>query len=261
MLDRGSTISLVSKEGIASGLAANEFFPVFQPVINRNGELSYFELLMRWNTCSKILGPNEFIEIAEESGLSRTMFDFAVDEALDFCAARNDGIPVSINLPPSDIVHASFFERAQRIAQRAQGRFDRVPVILEITEGLLSTTKCEKFLCEQIERVRDLGLRVAIDDFGVGYSSLSRVTSIQVDIIKLDRSFMHAKMSSRVLGKVIEFCHAVKAKVTVEGIETQEQLDIATQAGCDAVQGYLISRPMAKDVAQNWLPAKSALAA
>lgn len=248
----------ITSDTIRKGFINNQFFVVFQPIIYRDGSVS-FELLMRFNNNGQHISPSEFIPVAEESGLSSMIFDYGISGALEFyrSASRANKIKsISVNIAPIDMVQDGFLRKIygvkKFIEQKMPDSSDALPISFELTEGMLASDIYR--LADVVAEIRDLGFLVAVDDFGTGHSSLSRVTSIPVDIIKLDKSFIRNGLSTDSLSKLVAFCHSLGAQVIIEGVETLDAMAVSLDAGCDAFQGFLISRPMLASAATHWRP-------
>lgn len=249
---------LITSDAIRKGIANGEMFPVYQPIVYRDSSVS-FELLMRFSNGGRHISPNQFIPVAEESGLSSLIFDYGISCALDFyrSSSRVNKIKtISINIAPIDMVQNGFLRKIHGvkkfIEQTMPDNSDALPISFELTEGMLASDVYR--LADVVAEIRDLGFPVAVDDFGTGHSSLSRVTSIPVDIIKLDKSFILNGLSVDSLSKLVAFCHSLGAQVVIEGVETLDAMAVSLDAGCDAFQGFLISRPMPGSAAAHWRP-------
>lgn len=264
-------LSRLTPHDFLSGLRDNEFRPVFQPVVRSDGSLSHFELLMRWDRChpdagQRPLGPQKFCDFAERLGVSIDLWRFALSRAEAFLQRLDHHdlhhVGVSINASPSDLLDPvleiemyRFMCRHPRSECSHSGR-----VSIEITESAL--LDASGVFYHRINRMRESGVCFAIDDFGVGYSSLSRIQFIEPDYIKLDKSFMKSLEVPRhqaFLEKIVELCHLTGARVVAEGIEDAEQSERAILAGCDDLQGYFYGKPMQEDDALSWATSRLTL--
>ena len=223
---------------------------VYQPVFRVGSgtpRLAGFEALLRWrNPRLGWIGPDVFIPMAEKSGLILPLGDWVLTRALrDGALLRRDcpdaDLLLAVNISAVQLAHPSF-NTGLAAALQAEG-FPPSALCLEVTESMLADTSASYTLA----KARKLGLRVAIDDFGKGYSSLSYICDLPVDIVKLDRSFIssggHLSRPGFV-GAVVALAHAAGMKVVAEGIETREQLDAVMAAGADSVQGFFLSMPL-----------------
>jgi EAL domain-containing protein (putative c-di-GMP-specific phosphodiesterase class I) len=234
--------------------AGNEFVLVYQPVFRVAGDvraLVGFEALVRWRHPRQgWLAPDLFIPIAEKSGLIQPLGDWvlrhALRQGLAFSRIRPDlKLSMSVNVSVLQLSRPGFGADVGAALQ-AEG-FPPEALCLEVTESMLTDIAVFYVLTD----LRALGVRVAIDDFGIGYSSLSYLFRLPADVVKLDRSFLETvggdDGSRDFIGAVIRLAHAAGKSVIVEGIETQAQLDVATGAETDMVQGFLLARPLSAE--------------
>lgn len=231
---------------------------VYQPRVDiRSGACRSAEALLRWN--HPVLGsvsPAEFIPLVEQTALARPVTAWVVDAAFRQVAAwRATGIAlrVSINISATNFEEDDFAERLGE-ALRLHG-LEGADIELEFTESALIRNRAR--VLEQLEAVRAMGFSTAIDDFGTGYSSFSYLQDIPADVVKIDRSFMRA-MAGEERGRtlvqtMIAMAHDLGYTAVAEGVETPEMEQILTQAGCDELQGYLISRPVSPTALARWL--------
>jgi diguanylate cyclase (GGDEF)-like protein len=222
----------------------------YQPQVNlRTGEISSLEALIRWpHPRLGMIPPLEFLPLAEEAGLIHSLTALVLDLALTQCAAwRAAGrrLTVSVNISATNLLDPGFIEVVQD--SLARHHVPSSALILEITE----TTVIGDFArCRiVIEQMRALGLAVAIDDFGAGFTSLAYLGSLAVSELKLDRTFIDGLggkdgRDETLVQATIELGHALGLRVVAEGIEDRATLDLLASLGCDLAQGYFISRPM-----------------
>lgn len=242
-----------SMEGeLREALRENQFEVHYQPQVTPDlARLTGFEALLRWRHPERgLVSPNRFIPIAEESGLIDELFPYVLDRVCaQYAAWQHDGLsppPVSVNISPVQM-HAD-----NRIAQeviRCLGRHAVPPTCLklEITEGtLLRNFEVGTAL---LSALAEHGIGVVLDDFGVGYSSLGYLAQLPVRSIKIDRTFVQGLEqnlnAAKVLRAVITLAHSLDMDVTVEGVETETQLDAIRQWECHGIQGFIFSRPLA----------------
>jgi EAL domain-containing protein (putative c-di-GMP-specific phosphodiesterase class I) len=210
-----------------------------QPIVTLDGVLVGYEALARWNHPSRgRLSPAEFISVAEESGLIERLGSQLLGQGAAHAAAL--GTMVSVN------VSGRQFNRnlVQRVAALIEHHsLDHGQLVIEITESAIIDTEHAKTV---LRGLREAGAVVWIDDFGTGFSSLARLSSLTVDGLKLPREFVMDLDSPQVRGIAAAICGLGRTfgiSVIAEGIETPEQLDLVRQLGCDAAQGYLLGRP------------------
>lgn len=234
------------ESGIKSALALGEFRLVFQPILDiESTSIASCEALLRWQHPERgEVPPEEFIPIAEETGAIVQIGEWVLAEACMAAAQWPRPIRVAVNLSPVQFKNRKLVEHV-RNALSLSG-LDPTRLELEIIESLL-LVDTEQTL-ETLHQLRALGVRVAMDDFGTGYSSLSYLRSFPFDKIKIDRSFAR-DLSSRadsqsIVRAVIGLGQSLGIETTVEGIETEQQLDIVRAHGCTEVQGFLFSPPL-----------------
>jgi len=232
----------------------------FQPIVALDsGHTSGFEALVRWDhpTRGRLL-PDEFIDVAEESGLVVPIGDWVLRAAITAAARWRDqqsGHPpyVSINVSAWQFRSPGFVARVRRELSTA-GLPPRC-LMLEITESLL--LRDDDQVWDDLTELRQIGVRVAIDDFGTGYSSLSYLRHVPLDVLKIDRLFTGTISSSKqqraLVDGIVRLAHTLGLEVVAEGIETAVERDLLARIGCPYGQGYLFSRPMELERALTWL--------
>ncbi|MEP3857635.1 MAG: EAL domain-containing protein [Porticoccus sp.] len=235
------------------GLEKLELWVAYQPIINlRTGNIHKAEALMRWqHPIEGLIGPDTFIPIAEETGLIHLIGHRLFEDVAEMSQSlREDFHPefqISMNVSPVQLNN-----RSKNVFQLwRESMFDLgLPgqaVVLEITEGLLLEQRT--IVTEQLLAFRDAGIQVALDDFGTGYSSLSYLKKFDIDYLKIDKTFVsNLQPGSEDLAlceAIIVMAHKLGIEVIAEGVETGEQRDLLTAAGCDYAQGYLFAKPMA----------------
>jgi EAL domain-containing protein (putative c-di-GMP-specific phosphodiesterase class I) len=216
----------------------------YQPKFDMHGEVRGFEALARWPHPTRgMIPPDTFIRLAEENGLILQLGEWAMEEACKEAAKWDEHLTVAVNVSPVQFRFGDLPATVQSILERTGLAPERLE--LEITEGVLIHDI--KRATVILWRLRVLGVQIALDDFGVGYSSLSYLHSLPFNKIKLDRSLMReATATSRsgvVVASVIDLCHKLGMTVLAEGIEEDRQLDFLREAHCDEVQGFLLGRP------------------
>ena len=231
-------------------LTRKEFEIVYQPLVSfANGELDGFEALLRWR--SNELGlvmPGDFISLAEETGLIIPIGEWVLRQACREIAVLEQelgrSLVLAVNLSPRQMQHAGLTAAVSSVLEDA-GRPPR-QLELEITESLLMSDSSA--VQATLESLRAFGVRLAIDDFGVGFSSLSYITRFSIDRIKIDRSFirkcMREERSLAVVRAVVAMAHGLSMTVVAEGIETAAEFRFLRDEGCDTAQGYYLSRPV-----------------
>jgi diguanylate cyclase (GGDEF)-like protein/PAS domain S-box-containing protein len=208
-------------------------------------EIIGFEALARWmHPVRGFVPPADFIPIAEESGLIVEMGDWILREACREAASWPMPLQIAVNLSPAQFMHGDLVSLVHSILLETGLAPDRLE--LEITEGIL-IEDFDRGLA-LLRRLKALGVRISMDDFGSGYSSLSYLQAFPFDKIKIDRAFVmnlgRNPQSAAIIRAVIGLGHGLEMSIVAEGVETQEQLGFLANEGCDAVQGYFIGKPL-----------------
>jgi EAL domain-containing protein (putative c-di-GMP-specific phosphodiesterase class I) len=195
-----------------------------------------------------MLLPGAFIPLAEHTRLILDLNSVVLREALRQCGIwRGLGVDlgVSVNVTVLDLLERTFAADVQQALLAAD--FPPSALTIEITEGALVQEPDR--VRRTLETLRALGVQVAIDDFGTGYSALSYLKDLPVDVLKIDRSFVAdlpgSEVSTAIVAAAIELSHRLGLSVVAEGVETAEQFDCLDALGCDLIQGFLVSPPMA----------------
>jgi diguanylate cyclase (GGDEF)-like protein len=230
----------------------------FQPMIDlKSHTVCSVEALVRWHhPALGMLGPEEFIGAAERTGLIQPLAVWVVQAALQQSATwakHGLRLTIAINLSARNLLYPQLPERITSWMRDHGVRADAIAV--EITESATMTDAARSELV--LRRLNELGIKISIDDFGVGYSSLSYLRRLPVDRLKIDRSFvanMNRNFSdSMIVRSIIELAHNLGLEVIAEGVETQEQYTQLAEWGCNAAQGYFISRPLPADQLADWI--------
>ncbi|MGQ0661800.1 putative bifunctional diguanylate cyclase/phosphodiesterase [Sphingosinicella sp.] len=224
----------------------------YQPVIGARGAVIGLEGLLRWpHPLLGQLNPNEIVPIAEECGVIEELGLLSFRQACRM-AQRWPDLAVAVNLSPLQFRKPGLPATLKRIA--AEEKVEPGQMELEITESLFIEHGA---LCaEAIETLRRDGFRIVLDDFGTGYSSLSCLRKFPVDKIKLDRSFIDVAardQSVAIIRAAVTLGHAMNLDVVAEGVSSEDEEQIALEAGCDAVQGHLYSQAMTADQLETYL--------
>ena len=207
-------------------------------------EVIGFEALARWlHPVRGFVPPGDFIPLAEESGLIVEMGEWILREACREAASWPMPLQIAVNLSPAQFMHGDLVGLVHSILLETGLAPDRLE--LEITEGVL-IEDFDRGLA-LLRRLKALGVRISMDDFGSGYSSLSYLQAFPFDKIKIDRAFVmnlgRNPQSAAIVRAVIGLGHGLEMSIVAEGVETQEQLGFLAEEGCDAVQGYFIGKP------------------
>lgn len=236
----------------------NEFLLYYQPIIDLDTmELAGFEALVRWNhPCRGLVTPQEFISVAEASGLIQPITIKLLRPACEQLAAwnrqfENRRLFVSVNLSAGHLSRSGIVDALRSILYETETIPDRLK--LEITESAVMEDADRAITI--LRKIKDLGVGLSIDDFGTGYSSLSYLQRLPVDTLKIDRSFVSSMQNGadngEIVRTVIAMAKALKLDVVAEGVETVHHLHQLRILGCEYGQGYLFSRPVTADEAQE----------
>ena len=228
----------------------------YQPRVSmETGDIEGLEALVRWeHPAFGLLPPDEFIALAEVSGLIQELTQFVIRVAVaDIAELRSAGhdLPVAVNLSVRNLYSPDLIEGITRALERHS--LPPSALRVELTESEIMDDP--SVAMQVLQRLRSEGVEVSIDDFGTGYSSLSYLRDLPIDEIKIDRSFV-ADISDGddvVVRSIIDLGHALGVIVVAEGVETAGQWDHLQRLGCDVVQGYLISRPLPYEAIRRFL--------
>ena len=245
--------------GLRMAIERGELELYYQPVVSlADGRPLSTEALVRWNHPSLgLLPPDQFIPLAEDTGLSVAIGEWVLQQACDQAARWNSagepGISVAVNVSPRQVSHGNLADLARR-ALAASG-LDPRRLCLEITEQLL--LEHSEANLASIDELRKMGIAIAIDDFGVGYSSLSYIRRFHPSRIKIDCSLIRNVASSRddaaVVHAAISMAHGLQIDVVAEGVEHEGQQAFLRGEGCDMAQGFLYARPQPAAAFEAWL--------
>ncbi|RZI30518.1 putative bifunctional diguanylate cyclase/phosphodiesterase [Pseudomonas orientalis] len=249
-LNAEASYKLFVENNLRRALTQNELDVFYQPKLClRSGRLLGMEALLRWNHPEKgMIRPDQFISVAEETGLIIPIGKWVARQACRMSrrltAAGLGNLQVAINLSPKQFSDPDLVASIATILKEEQLPANLLE--LELTEGLL--LEATEDTRQQLDQLKSFGLTLAMDDFGTGYSSLSYLKKFPIDIIKIDRSFIHEIPDNQddmeITSAVIAMAHNLKLKVVAEGIETAEQLAFLRRHRCDVGQGYLFDRPI-----------------
>jgi diguanylate cyclase (GGDEF)-like protein/PAS domain S-box-containing protein len=239
-------------------LERRQFVLHYQPQIEvAGGRLIGFEALVRWVHPEKgMIPPAEFIAIAEETGLIIPLGDWVLDEAcrqLRQWQERGDhGVRVSVNLSPVQFKDANLAARIAAIL--ADTAIDPACLDLEVTESMAMGSPEDTIVT--MNALRDIGVSLSIDDFGTGYSSLAYLKLFPIHTLKIDRSFVkdidHDANDAAICDTIVSLAHHLGLTVIAEGVESEIQMEFLRRAGCEMVQGYLISKPLPAELAGSF---------
>ncbi|WP_185233903.1 EAL domain-containing protein [Teredinibacter franksiae] len=264
------TLDAVELENdLKQALRRGQFSVVYQPiVVVATGELSGFEVLLRWTHPTQgMIPPDKFIPMAEQLGL---IFDIGLWVLETACMQLHqwkhdlDLMPlptIAVNLSAVQLGQADLLQRIDAVFERTGVNPNNIK--LEITESALM--KFTDTVDQLLDSLRQRNIELAIDDFGTGYSSLSYLDKLPVQVLKIDRAFVNALYDTNtdntgaheIVRATISLAHNLKMRVVAEGIETQQQMDALESYRCDYAQGYMIAKPLAPALATEYLRSSS----
>ncbi len=246
---------------LREALGANQFRVHFQPIVElASGRIRRAEALLRWKHPQRgMVGPLDFISLAEDSGIISEIGDWVFREAArwskHWSQMLKEDFQVGINKSPVQFRGAGQDYSRDWIAYLCELGLPGKSIMIEITEGLL--LHADEDVYSKLLAFRDAGIQVAIDDFGTGYSSLAYLKKFDIDCLKIDRTFVRGIESDPndavLCEAIIAMAHKLGLKVTAEGVETEGQRHWLTAAGCDYAQGYLFSQAVPPDALEKLL--------
>lgn len=244
---------LTLENSMRLALQKKEFFLMYQPQLDiTTGEISGVEALIRWEHPKLgLVAPNEFIPIAENSGLIIPIGEWVLHTA---CAqARKwqeeglSAVPVAVNVSAMQFRHQGFLDLVRRVLQETN--LPPQYLELELTESLILSNA--DMMLSRLKELKEMGVRLAIDDFGTGYSSFSYLRHFRAHKLKIDRSFVRDVClnsdDAAITGAIISVAKSLNLKVIAEGVETKEQISFFREHNCDEIQGYYFSKPLLPD--------------
>lgn len=253
---------------LAAAIKNREFIAAYQPkVAVHSGVLTGFEILVRWqHPLRGLVGPDQFIPLAEKSGLIDDLTREVLNQALAWFSPLSESgqklqllhehaqkLSLSINISAVNLDNAVLFDQLYDIC--ANWQIDPAQLIFELTESSAMANPVTAL--SLLTRLRMKGFRLSIDDFGTGYSSMLQLVRLPFSEIKVDKSFVMTAIESSesraVIKSIIELGHSLGLQVTAEGIENQQTVDYLKSQGCDLLQGYFIAPPLLGDEVIQWL--------
>lgn len=240
------------EDSLRVALEQEEFMVYYQPQVNvRTNKISGFEALIRWNSPTRgFVAPNVFISTAEGCGLIVPLGEWILRKACIFMKSIHDqgftDLHVSVNISIVQVIQDRFVEMIQRVL--SETGFSADHLVLEITESILMESFDGNIT--KLNLLKDMGIKIALDDFGKGYSSLSYLLQLPIATLKIDKSFIDqitTEEDACITGLIVSIGHKCGLKVVAEGVEEESQLEYLKGFNCDMVQGYYFSRPLPED--------------
>ena len=240
---------LHTENAIRKAIEREEFRVFFQPEVSISGDkIIGLEALVRWEHPERgLVGPGEFIGLAEETGMIVQIGEWVLRDAcrhaVEWQRGRSEPLTLRVNVSARQLAEEGLPQTVADVI--ADSGIEPGRLCLEVTESVL--IEDPELTIRKLSELKDLGVQIAVDDFGTGYSSLEYLRRLPVDCVKIDRSFVRGLPDSSedaaIVTAVIELGHTLKLSVTAEGVETEEQLGNLQAAGCDTAQGFLFFRP------------------
>lgn len=230
---------------LKAAIANNQLELYYQPIVNcENGEIISCEALMRWNHPRRgLLLPSQFISIAEDAGLMTELGNWAIAHACKHAALLPPNVKMAVNVSPSQFRSSSILSELRRILEET--RLDPKRLILEITETLILSN--ELIIEKVLDELQDMGVMLALDDFGTAYSSLSYLQQFAFTEVKIDQSFVAGMLelpaNLAVIRAVLGIGRDLGIDVIAEGVETSSQVEALAREGCVLMQGYFFGKP------------------
>lgn len=239
------------EQDLREALTRGEFELHFQPQMElRDYRTVAFEALLRWRRRGKLIPASEFLPIVAELKLNEALTAWVLDQACAVIAATpSQTWRVAVNIGALDVTESLPIAITQALRNHGTGP-ERLE--LELTESVLCQDK--RNMAQILSRLHELGVRLTLDNFGTGASSLVALRRLPVQGLKIDGSFLTCGENARFAAAVIEVGHALGLRVTAEKVENHAQLELLNAAGCDMVQGCLISQPLESAFLKNWSP-------
>jgi diguanylate cyclase (GGDEF)-like protein len=246
------------EDALAVAVSQHQFRLAYQPIYTMNREIAGFEALLRWK--HPTLGPvtpQEFIPVAERTGLIVPIGDWVIEEvcrqAMAWSAAEVPSVKIFTNISGAQLARPNFGSKIAQTLERSGLPPERLE--LEITESWVISDL--RGAAAKLQKLRDLGVGIAIDDFGTGHSSFSYLQALPLDTLKIDRSFIHrldgsaANLST--VRAITGLAHQLGLQTVAEGVESEQHLAQLGRLGCELMQGFFLARPLTPDAASSLL--------
>lgn len=232
---------------IKKAIEQEDFQLYMQPIYSiKDDDYKFFEVLLRWpQKNGNFIPPNKFIKIAENTGQIREIDLYVIKQVIKICNTNrllNNGYKLSINLSSINITSTDFLIHLKEILNDTSLELSNL--VFEITETALMNNLSKSITF--IKEIKKYGVKIALDDFGTGFSSLSYLSFLPIDILKLDKSFIDkfSDKNSKVVKSIIQLGHELNLCIVAEGIETESQLKAIVKMDCEYAQGYYFEKPL-----------------
>ena len=235
------------EDDLRDALAKGEMHLAYQPIVStQSTKIVGYEALLRWKHSKfGLIGPDQFIPVAEECGLIEALGEWVLRTAANDAAHWPDTVRVAVNVSPIQFSNPQFPKIVASALATSRILPDRLE--LEITEGVFLNTDAHS--SQMFKALKNIGVRLALDDFGTGYSSLGYLQNAPFDKIKIDKSFVRGAMSSDsknalIIAAIVSLADALGMETTAEGVEAQDEITLIRKLGCSHIQGFVYGRPM-----------------
>jgi diguanylate cyclase (GGDEF)-like protein len=256
--DRHSRERLSLTGELRGAIAAGQLCVEYEPQVElATGVVRGVEALVRWAHPSLgLLAPAQFLPLAEQSGLTRALMEFVLDQALEQIGERRrDGfdLTLAVNLGPADLLDLGLPLEINRVLDARE--FPPAALWLEVSENVVMADP--ERTVDVLARLGELGVGISLDDFGAGHSSLAHLKQLSVDELKIDRSFvLHMADDAHdaaIVRSTVDLAHRLGLRVIAEGVETQAAWELLAECACDKAQGNFLRRPLSGDALAAWL--------
>ncbi|MDR7273586.1 putative bifunctional diguanylate cyclase/phosphodiesterase [Catenuloplanes atrovinosus] len=253
------------RAALEQAVSGGHFVLQYQPIVDLlTDEAAGFEALVRWRHPTRgVIPPDQFINLAEETGLIVQIGHWVLEEALRSAERWNRLVPsdrpryVSVNVSARQFRNPGFMDSVRQVL--AESGVPPRALLLEITESLL--LRDDEQVWADLAALRQTGVRIAIDDFGTGYSSLSYLRHMPIDVLKIDKSFIddmvHSRKQRALVSAIVQLADTLDLRVIAEGIEEPVHREMLASMGCPYGQGYLFSRPVNAADIYGWLASRT----
>ncbi len=239
------------RQEILEYIEKDQIIPFYQPIFNIDGSINRLEALARIKNENIVIQPSEFIPISENTYLIEKIGDMILDKVLeDLCCWRDLGFDrkISINISSRQLNEDFYRKTIDKLKEKKL----QYNMIFEITEETIMSSKEE--IIDILKKFRSEGIKISLDDFGVGYSSLARFSILPLDEIKVDRIFMEdidnkekSRINRGLIKGIVELGKPINLDIVIEGIETEGQLAVVKELGCELFQGFYFEKPISKE--------------
>lgn len=241
------------KEGLAKALINDEFYVVFQPVIDsKSGKVGFCEALLRWDLNGEPISPDEFIPVAEQHGLIHSIGAWVLNQSCQLAAnwSFDGSVELSVNVSVAQLMHGDLVSVVES-ALHCSG-FPARNLHIEITESIFAEDI--DYVLEQMKALQEIDIKVSVDDFGTGFSSLALLQSLSADVVKIDKSFIDSmdRGGKAIIQATQYMASELGYSVVAEGVETKVQADVLSAMGIESLQGFYFSKPMKIDKLDSW---------